>query len=63
VTFNLSPENLALLNDDMEWMVEPGRYLISAGGRQPSKREYFEGNYKDVVVKGLVVTGENYTVK
>ena len=31
VTFNLSPKNMALLNDDMEWVVEPGRFEIQIG--------------------------------
>jgi len=63
VTFNLLPQNLALLNDDMEWMVEPGRFLISVGGRRPHKNENIEGNYKDVIVKDMIVTGKNFIVK
>ncbi len=35
VTFQLSPKQLALLNDDMQWMVEPGEFIISVGGGQP----------------------------
>lgn len=63
VTFNLLPENLALLNDDMKWMVEPGRFLISVGGRQAGQKENIEGDYKDIVTGELVVTGGSYIVQ
>jgi beta-glucosidase len=35
ITIELSPRNMALLNEDMKWMVEPGEFIISIGGGQP----------------------------
>ncbi|MHC4131058.1 MAG: glycoside hydrolase family 3 C-terminal domain-containing protein [Planctomycetota bacterium] len=62
VRFNLSPKQIALLNDDMEWMVEPGKFLTSAGGRQPNQKENIGGNYKDIIVEEMTVTGSDYII-
>jgi beta-glucosidase len=35
MTFSLTPKQMALLTDDMEWMVEPGKFEITVGGGQP----------------------------
>ncbi len=35
VTFSLTPEQLAVLSDNMAWVVEPGEFVISIGGGQP----------------------------
>ena len=35
VTFELSPKNLAFVNETGSWIVEPGEFLISVGGCQP----------------------------
>jgi beta-glucosidase len=58
VSFNLSPKQIALLNDDMEWMVEPGEFVISVGGGQPGFNETSSG----VLSKSVIVTGENFLV-
>jgi len=63
VKFNLLPKQIALLNDDMEWMVEPGEFLISAGGRQPDQKESSEGDYKDIIVREMVVTGSDFIIE
>jgi len=63
VSFTLLPKQIALLNDDMEWMVEPGEFLISVGGRQPGKKERVPGEYNGVIVKEMVVTGSNFLIE
>jgi beta-glucosidase len=37
--FTLEPEQLALLNNDMQWIIEEGDFQISVGGRQPELNE------------------------
>jgi beta-glucosidase len=62
LSFNISPKQLALLNNEMKWMVEPGRFLISAGGRQPNQKENVSGNYKDIIIEEMTVTGSDYII-
>jgi hypothetical protein len=49
---------MALLNDDMEWMVEPGEFVVSVGGEQPGFNQISRG----VLSKSIIVTGEDYFV-
>lgn len=63
VTFELSPKNLAFVNNEGEWIVEPGRFLISVGGRQPEDQENKPGNYSNVVIGEMQVTGSNFIVE
>jgi beta-glucosidase len=58
VTFQLSPEQLALLNENMKWMVEPGEFVISVGGGLPGVNQVSSG----IISKSINVTGENYFV-
>ena len=58
VSFTLTPKQLALLNDDMFWMVEPGRFVISVGGCQPG----YDLITSDVISKSIEVTGDNYFI-
>ncbi|MHC4844033.1 MAG: PA14 domain-containing protein, partial [Planctomycetota bacterium] len=58
VQFNLSPKQIALLNDDMEWMVEPGEFVISVGGGQPG----FNKTSSGVLSKYVNVTGNSCLV-
>lgn len=58
VSFMLSPKQLALLNNDMKWMVEPGEFTISVGGGQPGLKGWSNG----VLSKSVIVTGENYII-
>jgi beta-glucosidase len=63
VTFELSPKNLAFVNEQGTWIVEPGSFIISAGGRQPGDREVKPGNYSDMVVGEMEVTGNKFTIE
>jgi beta-glucosidase len=56
ITIELSPRNMALLNEDMKWMVEPGEFIISIGGGQPD----FDAGTSEVLTKSLVISGENF---
>jgi hypothetical protein len=47
---------MALLNEDMKWMVEPGEFIISIGGGQPD----FDAGTSEVLTKSLVINGENF---
>jgi beta-glucosidase len=38
VTFTIKPEQLAFVNYDDQWVVEPGEFEISVGGCQPSAK-------------------------
>jgi beta-glucosidase len=56
ISFELSPKNLALLNKDLKWMVEPGEFIISVGGGQPD----FDAKTSEVLTTTLVISGENF---
>jgi beta-glucosidase len=58
IKFNLIPKQLALLNDNMKWMVEPGKFIISVGGGQPG----YDLITSEVLSKSVKVVGENYYV-
>ena len=62
VTFTLSPVSLAFVNNDGKWMVEPGDFLVSVGGRQPNEAENSKGSYNDLVVGKITVTGIDYII-
>lgn len=63
VTFELEPKNLAFVNEEGTWTVEPGSFLLSVGGRQPGEQEIRPGNYTDVLVGEMEVTGSNLTLE
>ena len=58
MTFKLSAKQLALLTDDMQWMVEPGEFVISAGGGQPGVKI----SSGKVLSKSINITGDNFYV-
>ncbi len=63
VTFKLSPKNLAFCNDDENWIVEPGDFRISVGGRQPAKEESAADHKNDIQIGILRVNGIDYMVE
>ncbi len=58
IEFNLSPRQLALLNDNLHWMVEPGEFIISVGGGQPG----YDLITSEVLSEKVNVGGEDYYV-
>jgi beta-glucosidase len=58
VTFALSPKQLALLNNNMIWMVEPGEFIISVGGGQPG----YSSTVTEVLSKSVQVTGNDFII-
>jgi len=63
VTFELSPENLAFVNEDEKWIVEPGDFLISIGGRQPEKKESGKGDSGEISIQRITVEGEIFVIE
>ena len=63
LTFRLSPKNLAFCNDEEKWIVEPGDFIISAGGRQPERGEKPGNHGKDIALGKLKVNGNNYMLR
>jgi beta-glucosidase len=59
VTFSLAPQQMALLSDDMVWMVEPGEFIVSVGGGQPGVQDAWAG----IISKPVHVTGERFVVR
>jgi beta-glucosidase len=59
VAFTLNPQQMALLNDDMAWMVEPGEFIISVGGGQPGAQP----TTTEVISKSIHVTGDRVVVQ
>lgn len=56
VHFKLAPRQLALLNNDMQWMVEPGEFVISVGGGLPGS----VSKTSDLISQIVSVNGENF---
>jgi beta-glucosidase len=59
VNFTLTPQQLALLTDNMEWKVEPGEFIISVGGGQPGAHPLST----EVMMKSIHVTGDPVVVQ
>lgn len=59
VDFTLGPQQLALLNDEMAWMVEPGEFIISVGGGQPGAQPAST----DIITKSVQVTGNRVVMQ
>ncbi len=55
VEFELKPEALSLINDENKRVVEPGKFQLYIGGRQPSPKALGTG---EVLKAELVVTGD-----
>ncbi|MCD6118084.1 glycoside hydrolase family 3 C-terminal domain-containing protein [bacterium] len=58
VNFKITPKQLALLDNDMNWVVEPGEFIISVGGGQPGVNQAST----ESISKSINVTGEKYLV-
>lgn len=52
VEFQIEPSQLALLDDDNQWIVEPGKVLLSVGGKQPDAQAI---KAKKVVEKSILI--------
>jgi len=59
VEFVLTPKQLAVFNQNKNWVVEPGRYEITVGGIQPN----FYSTTTNLVTEILNVTGKEFLVK
>ncbi|MBM7582919.1 beta-glucosidase [Caldicoprobacter guelmensis] len=51
VTFTLTPRQMALIDDDGRCILEPGRFRVMVGGRQPDKRS-------EALAKTPILVGE-----
>lgn len=49
ISFTLGPEQLALINADGQWAVEPGWFTVSVGGKQPGFAGRADAATTDVV--------------
>lgn len=59
ITFTLKPEQFAFVNENGNWVVEPGRFTISIGGRQPEESERSNGQ---IQVANLELTGDKMVI-
>ena len=63
VAFHLTPQNLGMVNQEGQWIVEPGKFLLSIGGRQPDRKENKIGNYNDLSVGQIKVEGDKFIIE
>ena len=56
VTFNLKPQQLAVIDDAGTRVVEPGQFQVAVGGRQPTPEDLVH-EAEDRVVGSFVVSG------
>ena len=61
--FTLTPKQLAYYSSTKnKWVVEPGEFLISVGGRQPRLNETKDSSKGDILFGKVDVTGSDYTM-
>ncbi len=58
VWFTLTPRQRAVVDDQGNWMVEPGRVFLSIGGRQPKSEDQNQAA-EDICFATVVVDGES----
>lgn len=58
VSFEVSAEQLSVIDDRGRRMVEPGEFSISAGGKQPGFKGHLDAPRTDVVSGNFAVTGK-----
>jgi len=58
VTFQITPYQLSLINEVNKRVVEPGKFLISAGGRQPEVKSRAKGDTTGTISRNLTITGK-----
>ena len=62
VRFKLEPKQLAFYSEaKKKWIVEPGEFLISVGGRQPVPNENQDSAKGDILFGKVNVTGGDFT--
>jgi beta-glucosidase len=49
VTFEVAPDAFSVINENFKRVIDPGQFLITIGGRQPSDRENEPGILKKIV--------------
>jgi len=54
---------LAFVNEDEQWIVEPGDFIITIGGRQPGKKESGKGDFGDISTQRISVEGEIFVIE
>jgi beta-glucosidase len=58
IEFILEPKNLALLDSNLKWVVEPGEFIISVGGGQPD----FEKLPVQIISQSINVIGDEFII-
>lgn len=59
VEFKLKPKQLAVINDNVEYIVEPGTFEITIGGVQPG----IKSSTSNSITKEIKITGEPFCVE
>jgi beta-glucosidase len=62
VTFELAPEQLAIINDRGEKIVEPGSFTIYVGGKQPHMKGHADNPTTQVLSEEIKYTGPFITL-
>jgi beta-glucosidase len=60
VEFELKPEALSVINDQNKRVVEPGKFQLFLGGRQPNQKALMSG---EVLKAELTVTGDTNVIE
>lgn len=63
VNFVLNPKQFAFVKNSNQWTVEPGKFIISAGGRQPETNELKPGIYSNLSVGQITMIGNEKIIK
>ena len=58
VSFTLTPRQMALIDNDGRCILEPGRFRVTVGGRQPDERSEALAGSK-ILTGEFTVVGEN----
>jgi len=60
VEFNLKPEQFSVIDKNFDRVVEPGKFVISAGGRQPDSKIVSTSSYTE---KEIELTGDIFRIQ
>jgi beta-glucosidase len=63
VSFTLSPEQMSLIDDKGKRVIEPGRFIVTVGGKQPGFKGGADAATTDVISGVFVVQGQATEVK
>jgi beta-glucosidase len=58
VLFTMKPRQFSIINSKGKWVIEPGDFTISVGGKQPGLKGYLDPQFTQVLTGRIKLTGK-----